>query len=235
MELGVEDLIHGQLTPRVVDTTTLNVALRGISRKLAKHKMRLCAQNAADVYLMKNFHFARRESDLFICIRLTFSGHEQMDVFRVHALQVPVPGDQLGLVSRLKGLPKFILSTPGSDSYRRTWTNGCTYDNGRRIKFSRLASSVQNNLLLQFDTKRTSGRDDFLTFRCKRQLSNRRFSSWRLKYTSFPIWRGWRHDTLQESVSKHDCVPCLIKIGHGCTLQTEELSAQRWPFDCDVA
>ena len=50
-----------------------------------------------------------------------------MDVSRVHTLEVPVPGDE-SLVSRLKGLPKFILSTPGSDTHAELTAGHTTTD-----------------------------------------------------------------------------------------------------------
>ena len=108
LELGVEDLIHGQITPRLIAADVLDNALRDIQNELAKRHEHLCFDKPNEVYAVQNFEFARKNDKLFVRINLPFSDRLPMDVFRIDTLPIPVPSQQ-ALTTRIKDIPQFIL------------------------------------------------------------------------------------------------------------------------------
>ena len=94
LELGVEDLIHGQITPRLIPADVLKGALQDIREELAKDHTHLCFDRPNEVYAIQNFDFARRDNELFVRISLPISDRLPMDVFRLHTLPILVPGQQ---------------------------------------------------------------------------------------------------------------------------------------------
>jgi uncharacterized protein YdiU (UPF0061 family) len=64
LELGTEDLVHGQLTPRLVGAGSLKETLVNISRTLGKWAYELCQKTPKEIYVGGNFDFARKGQDL---------------------------------------------------------------------------------------------------------------------------------------------------------------------------
>jgi hypothetical protein len=58
LELGVEDLVHGQLTPRLIDANTLTAALSNITRLLRGQSKEPCYSTAREIYESRNFDYA---------------------------------------------------------------------------------------------------------------------------------------------------------------------------------
>jgi hypothetical protein len=101
--LGVEDLVHGQLTPRLVSVGVLRDALVNVTRALGRKFKHPCLTSPNELYTLGNYDFARRGRDLFIQLRIPYTNLTKQSIYRLHTLSLPVPGDQ-GLVSRLKRL-----------------------------------------------------------------------------------------------------------------------------------
>jgi hypothetical protein len=66
LELGVEDLVHVQLTPRLIDANTLTGALSKITRLLRGQAKKPCYSTTREIYERRNFDYACRGLDLFI-------------------------------------------------------------------------------------------------------------------------------------------------------------------------
>jgi hypothetical protein len=103
LELGLEDLVHGQLTPRLVEVGMLDEVLRNASQIMYYKGFKLCPAIAKDVYVASNFDFARKGNNLYIQLRLPYArlGRRRVDVYKVYTFPVPVPGTQ-GLTTELK-------------------------------------------------------------------------------------------------------------------------------------
>jgi hypothetical protein len=59
-ELGLEDLVHGQLTPRLAEVGMLDEVLRNASQIMYYKGFKLCPAIAKDVYVASNLDFARK-------------------------------------------------------------------------------------------------------------------------------------------------------------------------------
>jgi hypothetical protein len=58
--LGVEDLVHGQLTRRLVSVGVLRDALVNVTRALGRRSRYPCLKSPHELYMMGNYDFARR-------------------------------------------------------------------------------------------------------------------------------------------------------------------------------
>jgi hypothetical protein len=104
LEQGIEDLVSGHLTPKLIEVELLTSVLQNMSTPLMEHDLRLCYNNVRDVYNSQNFDVARSGSDLFIRIRVPYSkfGYE------TEIVSLPVPGRQ-GWTTRIKGIPSVLI------------------------------------------------------------------------------------------------------------------------------
>ena len=65
LELGIEDLIRGQLTPRMISVEELGEAILNVSEALGvkgKTQFRLCQTSPQDVYRNPSYDFVRHEN-----------------------------------------------------------------------------------------------------------------------------------------------------------------------------
>jgi hypothetical protein len=113
LELGLEDLVHGQLTPRLVAVGLLDDVLRNASQTMYVKGFELSLIVATDVYVANNFDFARKANNLYIRLRLPYArlGRRRVDVYKLHTFAVPVFGSQ-GLTTELKDMPPHLLGRP---------------------------------------------------------------------------------------------------------------------------
>lgn len=73
LELGAEDLIHGHLTPRLVEVGTLDDVLRKASEVLHSKGLELSFTTPTDVYVAGNFDFIRRVNNLSIRLSIPYA------------------------------------------------------------------------------------------------------------------------------------------------------------------
>jgi len=112
LELGIEDLISGRLTPRMSSVEQLGEAILNVSEALSAKgttQFRLCQTTPRDVYRNPSYDFVRHENELFIMLRLPYSRHEQMNVYRIHTFPMKVPGDK-GFITQLADFPKIVVT-----------------------------------------------------------------------------------------------------------------------------
>jgi len=108
LELGIGDLIRGQLTPRMISVEQLGDAILNVSEALGvkgKTQFRLCQTSPQDVYRNPSYDFVRHENELFIMLRLPYSRHEPMSVYKIHTFPMKVPGEK-GFITQLADFPK---------------------------------------------------------------------------------------------------------------------------------
>jgi hypothetical protein len=111
-ELGIEDLVHGQITPRLISADQLWGVLQNISGYLSEKGdggFRLCQNSPQEVYTSPSFVYARHRRDLYIHMRFPYSRHERLNVYRIHTFPMRVPGSQ-GFVTELQDFPRFVVT-----------------------------------------------------------------------------------------------------------------------------
>ena len=109
---GLEQLSHGQLSPRLVPQATARAILRNISFSLT-NDYHLALRTVRGLYSLKSFDFARQESDIIIRIKIPLTKQPRMSVYKIRSIPMPVPGDQ-GFVSKIDDLPKLIVHVPNT-------------------------------------------------------------------------------------------------------------------------
>src|SRR5208282_6885596 len=110
LEFGVEDLIHGQLTPKLISVDQLWDAMQNVSNYLAirsQGEFRLCHTTPHDVYANPSYDFARYGRDLFIRLRLPYTRQQRLNVYRIHTFPMRVPGPQ-GFSTEHQDFPRFV-------------------------------------------------------------------------------------------------------------------------------
>ena len=108
IEVGIESLIHGQLSPKLIPHETLSTTLDTIRRQLDARIGTLIYPTALETYALKNFDYARIGDDLIVRLHLPYRQEGEMSVSRVETFALPVPGKQ-GLVSSLTHMPRYVL------------------------------------------------------------------------------------------------------------------------------
>ena len=112
LELGVEDLIHGQLTPKLISVDQLYDAMQNVSNYLAirgQGEFRLCHATPQDVYANPSYDFARYGRDLFIRLRLPYTRQQRLNVYRIHTFPMRVPGPH-GFSTEIQDFPRFVVT-----------------------------------------------------------------------------------------------------------------------------
>ena len=232
LELGVEDLINGQITPKLIDTNDINRALQNATITLGKQSMTLCVTTAKDVYGSQSFDFARYMNDLFIRIRLPYTRHAPMAVYKTFVLPIPIPGSQ-GLVTILKDFPRWLVrsdniigelteapASPVIESYHIMFHN--------RHQFSCLFAIVSD------DPEAVLANCDFTT---RRAFIEPVYI--RLNATTYVISNLTKPRTLckfnrRRPLSIEPCSPCLISLPCGCYVSSSEFRLAG-PIDCSDA
>ena len=109
LALGVDELVHGQLTPKLISARQITDIVRDANIELAKLGARLCYNSPREVYAMRNFDFARAQQDMVIRIRMPYSRHPRFTLYRTLTWPLPVPGNQ-GYITHLQAFPRHIIA-----------------------------------------------------------------------------------------------------------------------------
>ena len=109
LEEAIFDLVHGQVTPRLIDAGVMTGVLADIAKSLRNQSQRLCYSTAQEAYAIRNFDYARVGHDLFVRLRIPYTKMQTMTVYKTVLVPMPVAGDQQ-LVTELSGIPKYIVT-----------------------------------------------------------------------------------------------------------------------------
>ena len=109
IESGIEAMLHGQLTPRLIPHTELATIIDVVRRQLDTSVGRLIYTTALETYAVQNFDYARMGNDLVIRLHLPYKREDEMNVYKVETFPLPVPGKQ-GLISTLVDMPQYVLT-----------------------------------------------------------------------------------------------------------------------------
>ena len=109
LETGIEDLLHGMLTPKLIGVQTISEMLANVTSTLNEQSYELCFRTPQEVYASQTFDYARHESSLIVRLRIPFSRFRPMNLYRTIILPMPVSGEQ-HYVTQLRNIPKYVIT-----------------------------------------------------------------------------------------------------------------------------
>jgi hypothetical protein len=109
LEFGIEDLLHGQLTPKLISVEANADMLTDVSKTLELQSYVLCFKTPQQVYASQTFDYARHESSLIIRLRLPYYKYRPLNLYRTIVLPLPVRGEQ-NFVTQLKNVPRYVIT-----------------------------------------------------------------------------------------------------------------------------
>jgi hypothetical protein len=231
--LGVEDLVHGQLTPRLVSVGVLTEALKNVTRALSSRFKHPCLTSPNELYIIGNYDFARRGRDSFIQLRIPYTSLTKQDVYRLHALALPVPGDQ-GLVSRLKCLPAYAIANIDSGRigelqelprFPLVAADDVVWHTAAKPSCLGALKADEPQLIAEYcEFTVRKGRVEAAYIR----LAERKYIVSNLTQVHTAC-RGGSYRPL----STDPCVPCVVDLGCSCTIVAGELSLDAETSVCD--
>lgn len=113
LEQGIEELVSGHLTSRLIAVKMLDSVIKNITAKLRIDNLRLCHTTARGVFNTRNFDVVRSANDLFIRLKIPYTRLPWLTAYETNVLSLPVPGKS-EWVTILKEIPSFIVIAPNS-------------------------------------------------------------------------------------------------------------------------
>jgi hypothetical protein len=110
VELGVEALLQGQLSPKLLSVELVTQILQNVTRELEQSAYYLCYQTPQDLYESRHFDYARHANDIIIRLRLPYSKYRPLNLYRTMTIPMKVNGQQ-GFVTQLQDVPKYFVSS----------------------------------------------------------------------------------------------------------------------------
>lgn len=109
--LGIEDLVQGRLTPKLIDLTFLTQIMKNMSAQLSQSARTLCFSTPRELLASQTFDFARHRNEIFIRLRIPYSSYDRVNIYKTMLFPLPVPGNQ-SLVTILQSFPLHIIYYP---------------------------------------------------------------------------------------------------------------------------
>jgi hypothetical protein len=114
VELGVEALLQGQLSPKLLSVELVTQILENVTRELEQNSYYLCYETPQDLYDSRNFDYERHQNDIIIRLCLPYSKFRPLNLYRTITLPMKVNGQQ-GFVTQLQDVPKYFVSSLAQD------------------------------------------------------------------------------------------------------------------------
>jgi hypothetical protein len=92
IEEGVEALLQGQLSPKLLSVELIRQVIANITAELEATACYLCLKTPQDVYASRNFDYARHGNDLIIRLRLPYSRYTPLNLYRSIVFPLTVNG-----------------------------------------------------------------------------------------------------------------------------------------------
>jgi len=108
IELGIESLLHGHLTPRLISFDQIARVLQIATLELNRVRYHLCLQTPQAIYANAEFDVTRHDNAIFVRLRLPVSVMPDVSVYRTEIFDLPVPGKQ-GLITSLTNIPQYLV------------------------------------------------------------------------------------------------------------------------------
>jgi hypothetical protein len=110
VESGVEALLQGQLSPKLLSAELVTQILENVTRELEQNSYYLCYETLQDLYESRNFDYGRHGNDIIIRLRLPYSKFRPFNLYRTITFPMKVNGQQ-GFVTQLQHVPKYLVSS----------------------------------------------------------------------------------------------------------------------------
>jgi hypothetical protein len=114
VESGVEALLQGQLSPKLLSVELVTQILENVTRELEENSYYLCYWTPQDLYESRNFDYTRHGNDIIIRLRLPYSRFRPLNLYRTITLPMKVSGQQ-GFVTQLQDVPQYFVSSLAQD------------------------------------------------------------------------------------------------------------------------
>jgi hypothetical protein len=108
LSTGVEALVQGHLSPKLIPRSFLNRLWLNVSRQVRDRGLQMVLGNSQLMYSIPSFDFARQGSDIVIRLKIPLTSKPTVRVFNLYSLPLPIPGNP-GLFSQIKHLPDTVL------------------------------------------------------------------------------------------------------------------------------
>jgi hypothetical protein len=221
LELGIEDLVHGQLTPRLVGAGSLKETLANISRTLGKRAYELSQKTPEEMYVGGNFDFTRKGHDLYGMFRLPYSRGKRMGVCRLHVFPVLVPGKQR-VVTEFSRMPSHVLVSDWGVVGELLTEPRLPIIETENI---RLYRPSDNWCLLHLGQDRPEGVAQSCEFSVRREpIQPSYLKLAEGKYVVSNLTKVHTRCEERPHQPAGPCVPCLVTLGCGCSLVAYETS-----------
>jgi hypothetical protein len=221
VELGVEALLQGQLSPKLLSVELVTQILRNVTRELEQNSYYLCYDTPQDLYESRNFDYTRHRNDIIVRLRLPYSKFRPLNLYRTITLPMKVNGQQ-GFVTQLQDVPKYFVSSLAQNLV------------GEIMEIP--ASPVVEEYEVKWHTENTQSclyhlmRDQpelaatFCQFSARKQIIEPTYI--RLKKGIFILvnYTDVKVNCPQGStynLTNTKCFPCLARLQCGCELQAE--------------
>jgi hypothetical protein len=230
LEFGVEALIHGQISPRLIDVSNINSAIANATEALRRKSMSLCTLTAKDVYTSQTFDFARHENDLFVRIRLPYTRFAPMVVYKTFVFPIPVPGLQ-GLTTMLRDFPRWFVHSDSMIGELTELPIMPSIDLHDVI----FHNSFRSSCLFAIVNDDTQAVHDFCDFTARKAFIAPSYI--RLNVTTYIISNLTRPRSVCKTTRRRrplsiaPCAPCLITLPCGCSVSSGEAKFTG-PSDC---
>ena len=229
LDLGIEDLLHGLLTPKIVGVRQINRLLNRADQELYENGLRLCMRTAKAVYGSRNFDVARSDDTLFIRLRLPYTRLTdvvELNIFKATTFPLPVPGKQ-GLVTELQEFPKYIIFD------RVGFERGSTHAIGELIRDPRgdivdpadIIWHQRNNRSCVADLMADTldATQEICRFSLRKEVIRPHYTQVMPgMYVLFNFTNIRVLCPRQETEQHPDCNPCEIQLPCGCSLKAAE-------------
>ena len=122
LELAVQSLVEGKITPFLIDRTVLSHVIRSIHSKLKKSYKQFYLTHTDVGYFYSNgkFVFSRNHSSLYITLKFPLSSQKlPLHLYKIISLPVPVNANSSSQMhaTQLLSLPDYFAITPHHDQF----------------------------------------------------------------------------------------------------------------------
>ena len=214
---GVDQLIYGQLSPKLINTNQLRALLTDINNQLSKDGKRLCHTTPREVFMSQNFDVARAQNDLIIKLSMPYARHRLVDVYQTTIFAMTVPGKQ-GFITTLQGFPRYIIRDQNTHLWGQITDLPMTnlldaFD----VKWIRSTSTPCTHSILKDEAEKAR---DQCTFIIKQEVipsSLLRLTTGMYVASNLTKITVSCDDRISEPTTEL-CAPCVIHLDCNCTL-----------------
>jgi hypothetical protein len=233
LSLGIDETLHAQLSPKLITVAQLRDMINDVNDELVKQGTKLCHSSPREIYMIQNFDVARAQNDLIIRLRLPYSWHPRMSVYKTYTFPSIVPGQQR-FVSKIRDFPRYIIT----DAYKRLIGELSEPPKASVVELSEITwhKPGSGSCLFEILEDNVDATKKACEFTLRREVIAPSLTKLTDKvyvvsnYSDLVITCT---GTTQPNTSVTMCDLCLLRLECGCTLHSNGMSLVR-EKDCDT-